>query len=129
VTNSVLTVSVVSAVVGAVTGSAALVIFQNIRPRRVRKAFRWVIYRIAMWWTRNYGYIPRWSRAQDWQPAPWWRTGPYWLQSLPDDWPPDGRGPRDLLGRPLRPCCAGIIPYGDAETYQLIEGRRWVGVH
>jgi hypothetical protein len=108
-----LTSTLVASVVGAAVGSVVTVLLQNCRGLwlSLRKVKRWLTYRTGQWWTRNWGYIPRCWRSPNYRDAPWWNTGPYWLNSPPTGYPVDGRGPRDLLGRPMRPDRAGIVPY------------------
>jgi hypothetical protein len=104
--------AIVIAVISAVTVSTVTATLQNLRG--IRGWFRGVRWkaelRIGQWWTRNEGYIPRPSRARDFRNVPWYKTGPYWLNSPPPGYPADGPGPRDLLGRPMRPDKAGIVP-------------------
>lgn len=107
--------AVVIAVISAVTASTVTATLQNLRGIRVwfRKV-RWQAeLRTGQWWTRNEGYVPRPSRARDFRDALWYKTGPYWLNSPPPGYPADGRGPRDLLGRPMRPDKAGIVPFSN----------------
>jgi hypothetical protein len=108
-----LTSTLVASIVGAVVGSVVTVLLQNCRDLwlSLREVRRWLTGRTGRWWTRNWGYIPRCSRSADYREAPWWNTGPYWLHSPPPGYPVDVRGPRDLLGRPMRPDRAGIAPY------------------
>jgi hypothetical protein len=101
-------------VIGAVAGSAVGEILRDCQGiwREFRKARRHLTYRTGRWWTRNWGYIPRYARAPEFRHSPWWNTGPYWLNSPPPGYAAGGRGPRDVLGRPVHPDRAGIVPYG-----------------
>jgi hypothetical protein len=107
--------AIVIAVVSAVTASVTTATLRN--PRRIWIWFRDVRWktelRLGQWWTRNQGYIPRPLRARDFRASPWYRTGPYWLNSPPPGYLAAGPGPRDLLGRPMRPDKAGIVPYSN----------------
>jgi hypothetical protein len=108
-----LTSALVASVIGTVASSIITAALLNSRGFWVslRKARRWFTYRIGRWWTRNQGYISRCSRSWDYREAPWWNTGPYWLNCPPPGYRADGRGPRDFLGRPIRPDRAGIVPH------------------
>ena len=102
-----------TAIIGAVTGSVSAAALQNDRSIRLwfRKIRQGVTYRTGRWWTRNWEYIPRSSRFPSYRQVPWWSTGPYWLNAPPPGYTADGRRPKDLLGRPMRPDRAGIVPY------------------
>jgi hypothetical protein len=107
--------AIVISVVGAVTVSVVTATLQNLRNiwiwfRKVRWKTELLV---GQWWTRNQGYIPRPSRAPGFRAVPWYKTGPYWLNYPPPGYPVDGRGPRDLLGRPMRPDKAGIVPFSN----------------
>jgi hypothetical protein len=107
--NSTLVISVIS----AVAASTAAVTLQNARNLWLwfRKTSWKVDTRIGRWWTRNEAYVCHHYRAPDFKRnaalVPWYRTGPYWLNSPPPGYPADGPGPRDLLGRPMRPDMTG----------------------
>lgn len=75
-----LTSTLAASVVCAVAGFVVTAVLQNCRGLWVslRKARRWLTYRTRRWWTRNWGYIPRWSRSSGWRQVPWWNAGPYW---------------------------------------------------
>ena len=106
---------IVLAIISSVTTSVVTATLQ--KPRRIRTWFRKTRWKteahVGQWWTRNPGYITHMGRAPDFRPVPWWNTGPYWLNSPPPGYPSDGPGPRDLLGRPMRPDKAGIVPHSN----------------
>jgi hypothetical protein len=75
---SMLTSTVAVAVISAAASSAATALLSNCHGiwLSLRKARRHLAGRIGRWWTRNEGYIPRFSRSRDFHHVAWWNTGP-----------------------------------------------------